>query len=347
LATKLHKLAWLSATGLKFDGKMRKVRGRTLGLSLGCWLCGAAGLGAVAGGCAPRDAAGVVLGNDHGSLVQLDVSYTRVRSVAASASPADDDARLEAEAHFIRYRIADPSADPTIDARAVAALLGLGDDDSLPIDACRSDDRTDRLLQRAQGPGALEVALLDAGTLALGTRSGNERAQVAAMQQQRYPELFPFVSGVVYAEELTPAPVLPPGAQLEVEAAGGEDVGPFVAGAPIPASFPALIVSRDQAGGALQLAWGGPAEPARADASVLIDLRWSGTQAGALRCRARDDGRFTIDAARLVALDLALAAGDKAQVSVARSERAPVEAPGAGPGTLTVTLRDTVQLEGQ
>jgi hypothetical protein len=285
----------------------------------------------------------VTLGAEHGSLVQLDVDYTRLHGEAGSSSAvADTDTRLEATAHFVRYRVADPS----IDARAVAVLLGLEDDDTIELGSCRADDRADRLLQSAQGSGALEVALLDAGALEIGMRSSGPRVHVAAVQQQRYPELFPFVSGVVYAEELSPAPSLSPGARLDLEAAGGEDVGPFVASAPIPVTFPALTVARD-AGGALQLDWGLPADNARVDASILIDVRWSGSRAGALRCRVPDDGHFAIDAARLGVLDAALGAGDKVQVSVARSERSSFGVPGAGSGTLTVRLRDAVQLEGK
>jgi hypothetical protein len=299
---------------------MRVVRGRR---AVTLWAC------VLLPACAQQGQS-LEISAERGSLVQVDVAYTR------DLAPGADD-RLEAEAHFLRYHAADHRVNRTV----VASLLGLGDDASIVLDSCQNDDRLDELSRSsvAQGAGAVEVTLLDAGPLLLRARSGDVATPLTDLAPQRYPELFPFVSGVVYGQEATPAPALEPGAALEIEAQGGEDVGPFLAAGGVPAAFPDLVATRDAASGELRLDW------APLSGDVLVDVRWSGTQAGAMRCRARDDGHFTIAATALSALDAALAAGEKAQVSVARSERAPLEAPGLGQGTLSITLRDTLPLD--
>jgi hypothetical protein len=285
--------------------------------------------------CAPTSQPSTI-DAQRGSLVQLDVTYTR--ELAATSSIDEAVPRLEAEAHFIRYR----AADPQIDRGVVATLLGLGDDASIPVDSCRAPEAEGRpsRLGATQGAGAVEVSLLDAGPLSLRLRDGAQAAVIAQLEPQRYPELFPFVSGVVYGHEQYPAPALPQSAALELEADGGEDVGPFLAAGTVPTAFPDLYAWRDPSNGELQLGWTGN----DSRATVMIDVRWAGGAPGSLRCRARDDGSFTIAPAQLPGLAAAIASGG-AQASVARSENATLDAPGAGSGTLTVTLRDTFPLE--
>jgi hypothetical protein len=244
--------------------------------------------------------------------------------------------RLEAEAHFIRYR----AADPKIDRDVVASLLGLGDDTSIAVDTCRTPEPEAREAA-AQGAGAVEVSLLDAGPLSLRLRDGAQATVIAQLEPQHYPELFPFVSGVVYGQEQSPAPALAPAAALEVEADGGEDVGPFLAAGVVPAAFPDLYAWRDPGTGRLELAWSAAGS---SSATVSVDVRWGGVAPGSVRCRVRDTGTFVIAPSLLAGLSAAITSGG-AQVSVARSEHASLEAPSAGRGTLSVTLRDTFPLD--
>jgi len=302
-----------------------------------------AGMAAAFPACAqPQDLAPASA--ETGSLVQLGLSYTR--ALAATPAPTST---IEAEAHFVRYRAADHAMDRTV----VAGLLGFGNagDESLAVDACRNDIGE---VTAAPSAGAIEVSLLDAGPLTVRTRdlAGARSAPLAKLEAQHYPELFPFVSGVVYGLEATPTADLLPGARVEIEADGGEDVGPFLAAAQLPSAFPDLAVARDATSGRVDLRWAA-ADPALAKtASVLVELRWGGTQPGTLHCRARDDGRFTIERAQAPGLEAALGSVGSftgqagAQVSVARSARTAMQAPGAGDGTLTVSLRDTATLLG-
>lgn len=306
------------------------------------------GVGALAPACTPPQAPPLASA-ESGNLVQLGLSYTRSSASSATPTPVPT---IEAEAHFVRFRAADRAMDRTV----VASLLGLGNaarvDDALAIDACSSD-----VGEAAAAPsaGAIEVSLLDAGPLTVRTRdaSGHPGAALARLEAQHYPELFPFVSGVVYGLEATPSSDLLPGARVEIEADGGEDVGPFLAAASLPSAFPELTVARDAASGRTELRWlGADAASSATAASVLIELRWSGAHPGTLHCRARDDGRFTIERAQAPGLDAALTnvgsptGQASATLSVARSARAAMQAPGAGDGTLTVSLRDTVALLG-
>ncbi len=258
------------------------------------------------------------------SLVQLELSYTRE---LVSVSPT----RLEAAAHFVRYR----TADRAVDARAVAGLLGLpGDRDAdLLVDSCTLDESG----APAQS-SALQVSLLDAGPLTL-RRTDGARTPLFVVKPQHYPEIMPFVSGVMYAFETRQE--LLPGSSIEMEAEGGEDVGPFVVAAKLPTAFPDLTVAT--LAHDLEVRWS-----ANNGAPVSIELRWAGAHPGAVRCKAADDGVFLLPRAVANAkdggLDRALAGGDTAQVSISRSERSPLDAPGAGAGQLLVTLRDVTSL---
>jgi hypothetical protein len=285
--------------------------------------------------CVPSDPpAAAVAAEQGGNLVQLDLTYTRELSAAQPTT-------LAAEAHFVRYH----AADRAVDEAAVASLLGLGDDASLPVESCRVDEAVAN-----QGIGAVDVALLDAGALTLRGvpfDDGNAdparipTATQAVLAPQRYPELSPFVSGVVYGLDTELAQKVAPGTRVEIEAEGGEDVGAFVAAATLPDAFPELSATRN-ANGDVELRWQVGAKIAATPS--LVELRWTGARAGALRCRATDDGSFTIDHRLVAGLATALDAGGRAQVSLARSSRSNLAAPGAGTGTLSVTLRDVATL---
>lgn len=275
------------------------------------------------GGCAPRDVATGNLAAQ--SLVQLDVTYGR--SVDATEA-----VKLDAEAHFVRYRVMKLGGGGS-DAASVAALLGITSADDLPFGACRN---ADALVDATSTSAAnLEVALLDAGPLTV----RNDGAVETVLEPHHYPDIVPYVSGVVYGQ--TGAPAQAPAAQsrLEVEAGGGEDVGPFVAAATLEHGFPGLAVSG--AGGALWLRWSAES----AAQGVLVELRWAGARPGTVLCHAADDGalelRSIVPSASLANLDAAVAAGASAEVSVARTSQSPLAVPGAGTGHLFVTLRDT------
>jgi hypothetical protein len=316
--------------GVRRTGRFRGTRDfGLLGLSLWC-------VGSLSA-CAPSDPASAApVAEQGGNLVQLDLTYTRELSAALPTT-------LAAEAHFVRYH----AADRTVDAAAVASLLGLGDDASLAVESCRVDEAAVN-----QGVGAVDVALLDAGALTLRGVPLDEAnpdparsptATQAVLAPQRYPELSPFVSGVVYGLDTELSQKVEPGTRVEIEAEGGEDVGPFVAAATLPDAFPELSATRN-ASGDVELRWqiGQAAKPTTT--SSLVELRWTGVRAGALRCRATDDGSFTIDHRLVPGLAAAIDAGARAQVSLARSRRSDLAAPGAGSGTLSVTLRDVATL---
>ena len=282
-------------------------------------------LGAVAltSGCEGASHA-VSTGAQLHELAQLELTYTRELQPAAPT-------RLEAAAHFVRYRTADASSDAALDEAAVAGLLGItrGSDDAIAIDSCKLDEGN-----APTAPAALEVSLLDAGPITL-RRAGSTRSLVV-VQPQHYPELLPFVSGVMYALESTQE--LAPAASIEIEADGGEDVGPFVASAKLPSAFPELVIAP---GPELDVRW----KQGPSGAPVIIDLRWGGAAPGAVRCKAFDDGRFVVPHAWVAAgLDPALAAGNTAQLSVQRGERSALIVPAIGRGQLLVTLRDVVTL---
>lgn len=285
-------------------------------------------------GCAPPGATPTVTA-EHRSLVQLEVTYSREPGSREPAGPKQT--RLEAHAHFVRYR----AADRTVDESVVAGLLGISGaggagSHALALDACTVDHGGEVL-----AAGALEVALLDAGPLTL--RSGD--AVLGVLEPQAYPDLLQFVTGVVYAAELgapgaASAAVVSPATHLSIEAQGGEDVGPFVVEAAVPVAFPELRTTVFAS--ELELRWS-PLSTAPAP-GVELELRWQGERPGLLRCRVTDDGRFVIPRALSPELDAALRQGALAQVSVARSERAAFEAPWAGPGQVLVTIRDVASL---
>jgi hypothetical protein len=289
-------------------------------------------------GCTGRDGARD-LGDASRSLVRVEVSYTRALGPQNVQNP-EPRASVEfgAQAHFVRYRSFDPAGVPTI--------LGLADFDSIPLDTCRVSDGQAELDEALAFEGAgtargvpAEVVLLDAGRIEV--RGPLDRA---LLRPHHYPELVPFVAGVVYAGDTSVS--LQPGQPYQVAGDGGEEVGPFVASATAPRAFPSLVVDPlHRAGGIagdLLVRWsiehgesGG--EP------VLLEAKWSSrTGARAVRCRARDDGDFAIPHD---AFDSLPAREATATVSATRVARGSFLAPGAGRGELIIELRDTAPLQ--
>jgi hypothetical protein len=283
-------------------------------------------------GCTGRDGVRDA-GDSSRSLVRVEVSYTRAPNVG--------EARFDAQAHFVRYRSFDPTGIPTI--------LGLADYDSIPLDTCRVSDgqaELDEALAVTAESGSTrgipaEVALLDAGRIEV--RGPADRA---VLRPHHYPELVPFVAGVVYAGDEAAPVTLALGQPYQVAGDGGEEVGPFVANAVAPRAFPALSVDPlHRAGGIagdLEVRW---SDGADAEA-LLLEVKWAGkTGARAVRCRVRDDGEFAVPHDAFDSLPVAFGSTAGASISATRLSRGAFTALGAGRGELLIELRDVAPLQ--
>jgi hypothetical protein len=280
-------------------------------------------------GCSDRDGVRDA-GDSARGLVRVELAYTH-----ATGTPATE-VRFDAQARFVRYRAFDPASVPTI--------LGFTDFDSLPIDGCRVADGTAELDEALAGDSVLpaaEVALLDAGRLEL--RGPVDRA---AMMPRHYPELVPFVSGVVYGGDETAPVSLALGQSYQIWSEGGSEVGPFSAMVTAPRALPALTVEPLRRGTDFDLRWA--TEPAAVTATVeplLLEVKWT-SRAGTrtVRCRARDDGNFSIPHESFEALPPASAL-TSFTATATRVSRGTLAAPGVGRGELTVALKDVATLQ--
>jgi hypothetical protein len=276
-----------------------------------------------AAGCSGRDVTRD-LGDPSRSLVRIDLSYTRALGVA--------DLKFDAQAHFVRYR--------AFDSQSVPTILGFADYDAIPLDSCRLSDGTaalDEALAADPVNGVpAEVALLDAGRIDV--RGPIDRSSLRA---QHYPELVPFVSGVVYGPDAARPLTLGAGQAYQVSGQGGEEVGPFEASVTAPRSFPSLTLDPLRRGaGDLFVRWA----PSDVDVEpLLLEVKWS-SRAGTrtVRCRVTDDGEFAVPRA---AFDALPAGVSSATVTAARVARAPFAAGDAGRGELTLELRDVAPLQ--
>jgi hypothetical protein len=280
-----------------------------------------------AAGCNGRDGVRDAGESAH-SLVRVEVAYARALN--------GGDATFDAQAHFVRYRSFDPAGVPTI--------LGIADYDSIPLDTCRvSDGQTelDEALAATALPGTstvpAEVSLLDAGRIEV--RGPVDRA---VLRPRHYPELVPFVAGVVYENNADVNPVtLGLGQPYQVTGDGGEEVGPFTASAVAPRAFPQLVLEPlRRAGGIasdLEVRWSAEgSEPLR------LEVKWSSrVGARSVRCRVRDDGEFAVPHEAFDSLPAQAAAS----VSASRVARGWFLAPGAGRGELVLELRDVAPLQ--
>jgi hypothetical protein len=283
-------------------------------------------------GCTGRDGVRDA-GESSRSLVRVEVAYTRT-SVDAQGTRALNEARFDAQAHFVRYRSFDPTGIPTI--------LGLADYDSIPLDTCRVSDGQAELDEALSIEGTsrgvpAEVSLLDAGRIEV--RGPVDRA---VLRPHHYPELVPFVAGVVYAGDEAAPVTLALGQPYQVAGDGGEEVGPFLANAVAPRAFPVLAVDPlHRAGGIagdLEVRWGEASED-----PLLLEVKWAGkTGARAVRCRGRDDGEFAVPHD---AFDSLPAQATGASVTATRLSRAAFTALGAGRGELLLELRDVAPLQ--
>ena len=191
-----------------------------------------------------------------------------------------------------------------------------------------------------RGSVPAEVSLLDAGRIEV--RGPVDRA---VLRPHHYPELVPFVAGVVYevsgaADEQSPV-TLALGQSYQVTGDGGEEVGPFMATAIAPRAFPQLALEPlHRAGGIagdLEVRWNAEsAEPLR------LEVKWSSrVGARSVRCRVRDDGEFAVPHDAFDSLPAQAAAS----VSASRVARGWFLAPGAGRGELILELRDVAPLQ--
>jgi hypothetical protein len=277
-------------------------------------------------GCTGRDGARDA-GDSARGLVRVDLSYTHLAGTPSSV------AHFDTQARFVRYRAFDSASVPTI--------LGFADFDSLPLDGCKVSDGTaelDEALAADQIAPTAEVALLDAGRLEL--RGPIDRA---AISPRHYPELVPFVSGVVYGGDETSPVALQLGQPYQVWGEGGTEVGPFAATVTSPRSFPTLSVEPLRRGSDLDLHWA--TESTATAEPLLIEAKWS-SRAGtrAVRCRVRDDGAFSVPHDAFVELPAASLLSSAA-VTATRLARSPLFAPGAGKGELTLALKDVATLQ--
>ena len=236
-----------------------------------------------------------------------------------------DRIQSEAAVHFARYRGLAPESVPR--------LLGMNDPAALERGTCRAVDGTaalDEALGQAAQNGA-DIALLDAGRLELSR--GEERAPMA---QHAYPDVMPFVAGMVYG--LSGAAVTP-GQPLELSGEGGEDIGPFAVSVSAPAAFPHLAIASFAVGSDLELSWQ-PLDSV-SDAALGIELKWGGRKGWhTVQCQAADDGHFRIPSHLLSRL----VEGSPFVLVATRSARARLSAPGAAlDGQFVVELRDVVQ----
>ncbi|HEY2746876.1 MAG TPA: hypothetical protein VGL86_19770 [Polyangia bacterium] len=280
----------------------------------------------VAAGCSGRDGVRDA-GDAVRGLVRVDLSYTR----ASGNTTADP--RFDAQARFIRYR--------SFDATSVPTILGFADFDGVPLDGCKVSDGTaelDLALAADNVAPTAEVALLDAGNLDV--RGPIDRTSITP---RHYPELVPFVSGVIYGgDELSPI-ALGLGQPYAVSGDGGNEVGPFNATVVAPHSFPSLTVDPLHRGSDLDVRWS--TDPTATVEPLMLEARWT-SRAGTrmVRCRVRDDGSFSIPHDAFADLPPTVALST-ATVTATRVAREPFFAPGAGRGELTLALKDVAALQ--
>jgi len=293
-------------------------------------------IAAAASGCTRselRDAGGRAV--TQGSM-QVQLTFTRI-------GPGQDarDVQFDGQAHFARYA--------ATDAELVPTLLGVASDDDIPLDTCRAIDSADALDRALDAVDpTVGVELLDAGRLAV---RGPDDA--TALVAKHYPELTPYVAGVVYGADDALPLALEPGAVYEVAGEGGEEIGPFQVQAQAPRAFPSLEAPVLRRGSDLELRW---TEAGEVSEPMVLVVAWSaraGVRGGVseVRCRVRDDGSFAVPRELLAAMP-APSRLTGAEVSAQRTRRSSVAVLGARRGSgferfdgaLRVVLREVVPL---
>jgi hypothetical protein len=282
-------------------------------------------------GCTGRDGVRDA-GDSARGLVRIDLSYSHAAGAVAS------DVHFDAQARFVRYRAFDSASVPTI--------LGFADFEALPLDGCKVANGTaelDEALAADTIAPSAEVALLDAGRLELRGPPGiGDRAVIGP---RHYPELVPFVSGVVYLGDEASPVALGLGQPYQVSGDGGTEVGAFAAAVTAPRSFPSLMLATIPfvRGSDLELRWGTETVPT--SEPLLLEVKWT-SRAGSrsVRCRVRDDGAFGVPHDMFAELPPTSSIAS-ATVTATRLARSPLFAPGAGRGELTLALKDVAALQ--
>jgi hypothetical protein len=265
--------------------------------------------------------------------VRVALTFTRIGNGAGQA--------FEGQGHFVRFAESD--------ADRVPAILGVPDEAHLPLGRCRSVDSAEELDRAvdptgtrslyAGGAGA-EVRLLDAGSIRV-----RGPADAVPLSQRHYPEVTPYVSGVIYGnEELRPL-TLEPGAWYEVDGDGGEEVGAFSATVQAPRAFPQLDLPVYHRGEDLDVRWThADAQGSTATEEILLRVGWT-SRLGSheVRCRVHDDGAYTVGRELLKTLPPRSETGI-VEVSATRLRQATLWAPGAQRGMLRIGLRSVMPL---
>ena len=280
-----------------------------------------------AAGCSGRDGVRDA-GDAVRGLVRVDLSYTHTAGMLP-ATPASTRRRASSATARSTPTASRPSSgSPTSTAcRSTAAASSTAPPSSTP----RSPPTTSRPPPRSR-----------CSTPA--TSSCTARSTAPRSRRVHYPELVPFVSGVVYGgDELRPV-ALALGQPYLVTGEGGNEVGPFSAAVTAPRSFPTLSVDLLRRGSDLDVRWS--TEGIVSNEPLMLEARWSSRIGGTrmVRCRVRDDGSFSIPHDAFTDLPAA-AALSSATVTAARLARAPFFAPGAGRGDLTLALKDVAALQ--
>lgn len=245
---------------------------------------------------------------------------------------------LTTTAQFVRYR--------ALDRELVARMLALPLDphhDLPALDRCSvydlSIDQAASVALETETPGTVE--LLEAGDLEV--HSGGRSV---TLLPRHFPGLLPFISGVVYGESQVTRVEL--AQKVQARTAGGASVGSFQASARIPrlpmitglaGSGPSARVSLT-AGQDLSLRWQ-PRVSVDVPAVTYLELRHhrGDKRDLALRCQVRDDGAFTVPAARLSGIR------GRVELELVRLASAPFEAQGLDSGELRVAVKDTAELQ--
>jgi hypothetical protein len=242
-------------------------------------------------------------------------------------APRDGQVSLSTAARLLRYR--------DLDAESAYILAGAGQDlgTAGAVGRCVALDQ-DAILDEALATASPDAAvqMLDAGEVTV---------RVAGLTLRLSPhyvsEVHPFVSGVLYEAESPSddgvAGELAAQDEALVSAFGGDDVGRFDTQAEVPA-LPRVTLVRTVAGGDLEVRW----SVATVGAELNLVLR-AGT--GEVRCRANDIGAFVIPRSAFSTLNMT----EGMLVSVERSSRTPLSAPGLDAGEVVVTVRDLVAVE--
>ena len=266
------------------------------------------------------------------TMMRVALTFTRIGS-----RPIEGPVSFEGQAHFVRFAEGD--------AERVPAILGFTDEAGLPLGTCRGVDSAEELDRAVEltGTGALlagggrpEVRLLDAGTLRLKGPAGS-----APLPARHYPEVTPYVSGLVYGHDELRRLTLDPGGLYEIAGDGGDEVGAFVARAQAPRAFPQLELPVYHRGEDLDLRWSSAGE---ASDEMLLRVSWSSKAAThEIRCRVHDDGAFRVRRELLAQMPSAAQLGI-VEVSATRVRRVSVSAPGTPAGTVQIGLRTVLPL---